>query len=322
MSRRAVIAILSVTVGLLMGLNGCGGNQTPTTYSSTPAATPTQTTTPPINVKIDYFGIKSTHRDPYDMFQAKIQLHVVVDDGKTQEATDIPPTADGTSMDDFYLGEAMQRVFHTPSVGDHLKVSILAYSTDDREAKKAILDWAASLGQPGASAIKTFYDQFPQKKVLIGYYENTWYPTEGWGTEPGTYGKVGSNDLRLWFRIWSSNEPAVTPKPSFGPDIKIQVTLPSNAKKRPASEIAYVTTYNTTFTLVNNESVDVPVHWQAHSSAAGDFDQGDVTVPKNGHVNVTKGYYYTTTGTLKIDYAISYRGNKLDTWSGTMNVAP
>ena len=110
---------------------------------------------------------------------------------------------------------------------------------------------------------------------------------------------------------------------TFVPDVKIQsVTLPTNAKKRPASETIWVTTYTTILTLINSESVDVTVHWQAHSSATGDFDQGDVTVPRNGSVTVTKAYYYTTAGTWNIDYSISYAGNRVDSWSGTMIVSP
>ncbi len=110
---------------------------------------------------------------------------------------------------------------------------------------------------------------------------------------------------------------------SFVPDVKIQsVTLPTNARIRLPSEVYVVTLYNTSFRLVNNESVDVTVNWQANSSITGNFDSGSVTVPKNGYLDITKGYYYTAIGTEKITYTIYYSGTQIDSWSGTYTIAP
>jgi hypothetical protein len=212
-------------------------------------------------------------------------------------------------------------IFNTPSVGEYLKISILAYSCQDKDTALGILKGLEAF-QPGLRTLREFYASLEQKKELIGYYEHTWYPVEKWGTASGQFSKEGQGDLQLWFRIWSDKEPPVVAKPTFLPDVKIQsVTLPSNVKKRPASEFITVTYYDTTFRLVNNESVNITVHWQAHSSVAGDFAQGDVTVPKNGYFHVTEWYYYKTAGTLTITYTISYKGNKLDSWSGTMVVS-
>ncbi len=110
---------------------------------------------------------------------------------------------------------------------------------------------------------------------------------------------------------------------AFMPNVKIQnVTLPSNAKKRPSSEVIFVTTYTTTLRIANYESVDITVSWQGYSSAAGNFDSGTLTVPKNSYVDVTRAYYYTTSGVVQVTYTLLYEGNRLDTWSGIMNVSP
>jgi hypothetical protein len=111
----------------------------------------------------------------------------------------------------------------------------------------------------------------------------------------------------------------VTPFPS-SPNVKIQsVTLPANAK---ISSGFIVTNYSTVFRLINNESIDVPISWLAHSSLTGNFGSGSVTVPKNSYADVSKGYHYSTPGILTITYTTFYNGVQLDSWKGTMNVAP
>jgi hypothetical protein len=103
--------------------------------------------------------------------------------------------------------------------------------------------------------------------------------------------------------------------------IKIQsVTLPSGVR---TSSGIIVTTYPTTFRLVNSASVDVTVTWQVNFSANGNpySNYSDsVTVPKNGYIDVTNRYYYPIAGTWNVTYTISFNGSQLDTWSGTMNV--
>jgi hypothetical protein len=99
-------------------------------------------------------------------------------------------------------------------------------------------------------------------------------------------------------------------------NIKIQnVTFPTNAR------VGY-TSYNMTFRLVNNESVDMVITWKANSSVTGNFDSGSVTIPKNGYIDVTRGYVYSTAGPVTITYTIYFNGNLLDTWSGVMSVLP
>jgi len=106
---------------------------------------------------------------------------------------------------------------------------------------------------------------------------------------------------------------------TFIPGVKIQsVALPSNAK---TSSGIILTTYPTTFRLVNNESVDVTVTWQVHFFANGNpFSNysNTVTVPQNGYIDVTNRYYYPIAGTWNVTYTISINNSQVDTWSGTM----
>jgi hypothetical protein len=104
------------------------------------------------------------------------------------------------------------------------------------------------------------------------------------------------------------------------PDVKIEsLTLPTNAKVSLGTP---PTTYTTTFRLVNKESVDVTVDWQLNSSVSGTLPGGSVTVPKSSYVDVTKPYYYTVAGAVTFTYTIYYNGVRLDTKSGTINIAP
>ena len=106
---------------------------------------------------------------------------------------------------------------------------------------------------------------------------------------------------------------------TFIPGVEIQsVALPSNAK---TSSGIILTTYPTTFRLVNNESVDVTVTWQVHFFANGNpFSNysNTVTVPQNGYIDVTNRYYYPIAGTWNVTYTISINNSQVDTWSGTM----
>ena len=133
-------------------------------------------------------------------------------------------------------------------------------------------------------------------------------------TWSGTMNVIGSNTAT------STTTTTTTTTTSAIPNMKIQsVTLPSGAK---TSSGIVVTTYPTTFRLVNSESFDITVNWQAHSSVTGNFGNGSVTVPKNGYVDVTNNYYYTVAGVVNLTYTIYYNSNQIDTWSGTMNVLP
>lgn len=223
-------------------------------------------------------------------------------------------------MDNFTLNTVMQRIYHTESVRGPLKISTLAYSAENKQAVSSILDALMQLGQSSAGTLKSLYDSLPAQNELIGYYETLWYPSENWGIKTTGYENQGSDELRLWFQIYSGNEPAAMPKPVLLPDVKIlSLTLPSNAR---VSYGFVVTAYNTTFRLISNESANVTVDWRAYSSVTGNYDSGTITVPKNSFIDFTKGYYYTTAGPATVTYAIYFNGALLDTKSGTVNVAP
>ena len=272
---------------------------------------------PRLTIALDYFGIKSTHQAVLDNAANTIQLLAVVEDGKTSKQFSYPSSKVGAIVKDYSLQDLKsQIIFQTPSIGDHLKLSVLAYSCTNKDTALGILNAFQSY-DPNQGTVIQFYNNLSQAKQLIGYYDHTWSAAENWGASQNEY-QQSEGDLILWFRIWSGNLYAVVTKPKLIPDVKIQsVMLPivkiSNEPYIPSD-------YNTTFRLVNNEPVDLTIDWQANSSAIGNFDSGSVLVPKNGFVDVTKKYHYTTTGAAKMTYTISHNGVQLDTWSDNMNV--
>lgn len=280
---------------------------------------------PPIQVALDFFGIKDTHQPSVSFAPNTIQLYVVAYDGKTTWNYTYPSNGEGIPMNYFQLEDlSQQTIFRTSSVGDNFTICALAYSCADKNTALSILT-ALEAYDPSIEPLKDFYEKLPQQKELIGWYEHTWYAVDEWGTKQATYEAQGSGDLRLWFRIWSNTEPAPIPKPRFVPDVKIvDVKLPTDAK--PGSMwIIGSKQYPITISLVNNEEFDVPIIWEAESSIAGKFAQGQqATVPKNGkQLDITTLYWWQV-GEYNITYTIYYYWNnaKLDTWSGSLNVTP
>jgi hypothetical protein len=277
---------------------------------------------PPIQVVLDFFGIKDIHQPPISVAPNRIQLYIVVDDGKTTWNFTYPRNGEGIVMDYFQLEDLRkQTIFQSLSVGDHLTISALAYSCADKEATLSV-GKALQTFEPSMGPLLDFYERLPQSRELIGWYEHTWYTTDEWGTVQGRYEEEGRGDLRLWFRIWSNEELAPISKPRFVPDVKIlDVTLPTDAK--PGSVwIIGSKQYPITLSLMNNEEFDVPIKWEAESSMTGKFHHGEAIVPRNGkQLDITK-YYWWEAGDRTITYTIYYSWNnaKLDTWSGTVSV--
>ena len=276
---------------------------------------------PPIQVSLDFFAIKDTHQPSVSFGLNTIQLYVLVDDGEESMAYSYPSSGEGIPMKYFQLVDlGQQTVFDTSSVGDYLRVSVLAYSSPDREATLSIAR-ALEAFEPSIGPLLDFYERLPQEKELIGWYEHTWYRADEWGAEQAIYEAEGQGDLRLWFRIWANTEPAPISQPLFVPDVEIQdVKLPTDAK--PGSVLIIGSKqYPITLSLTNDEEFDVPIKWEAESSMTGKFDQGEDTVPKNGHLDITRLYWWEA-GDRTITYTIYYYWNdaKLDTWSGTLNV--
>lgn len=121
---------------------------------------------------------------------------------------------------------------------------------------------------------------------------------------------------------FGSNPPGTSPTSSgttstktfINPTVKTMVTLPTNVQASPTVK------YPITFRLTNGEDVDLVVTWIAHSAVAGDFDNGTVTIPKNGFVEVTRSYIFNVPGHALITYNISYNGTSVSGYSGSINV--
>jgi len=300
----------------------------PPTTPEAPEAPP-QVSPPPLNVRIDYVGVKDAgdHEDAWAPFNGELQLVVVVTDGKPamgQDATFIPPTKQGfQQIHDFETKRIDERVFHTSSVGDYLKVSILAWDIDSKAEILNDLAILEALGAPGAAELRTLYSLLPEEDDLVGYYQHTWGADENYGI--GQHEAVGKDEFgndNFWigFSIWSDEEPPSISEPSLLPDVKIQsVNIPSQVKDSSGCFFPYE--YDNTLTIVNKESIPVEVDWNAYSSAKGEiFDSGTVTIQANGYRSIIESYYYTTLGPVTETYTLYYNGEELDSWSGTLNV--
>lgn len=273
----------------------------------------------PLNVTIDYIGVTSAH-DQEDIWDpdGEVQLLVLITDGKETPKVPLPPDETGFKMGDFEVRKINQRVFHTTSAGEYLKVSIVAYDIDSKEKTMSYLSILEAFGLSGASSLKQLYAMLPQEDDRIGYYESTWYPEDNWGI--GQYSAEGIEDLRVWFTIWSDTEPASISMPSLLPDVRIQdVDIPNQVEKSSAWFPLY---YKHMLTIVNNEPIDIKINWHAHSTDTGDFDEGSENIPAGSRKSITRSYFYETAGQIKLTYTISYKDSVIDSWSGTVNVIP
>ena len=325
----SVTLVALILLPLLLCACHCGGQTTwnpPPSYTpvsgSAQTPTPTPVPNPPLNVHLEYVGITYTH-DREDIWDShgEVQIVVVVTDGITQTDTVIPPAAGGYPMEDFETKSIDQRIFHTSSVGDYLKVQILAYDIDSKSETLDFLSMAEALGVPEAGVLKVIYQFLPEEDDFIGYYEHTWYPDENWGI--GQYPGVGFDDLRVWFSIYSDVKPPAPLKPILLPDVKIQsVSVPSQVEQCPWWYLI-CPTFLHSMTLINNEEHSVTVDWQGHSSATGDFDSGSVTVAGLGTEDVNEWYsYQQETGSVVITFTIFYEGTELDSRSAVVEVVP
>jgi len=325
-----MVCVLGVVLLLVCTFVGCAPSYTPlvptpnTTQPSshTPSVPPVpqnlpvaaQSTHPSLNVTVDYIGIKNAYTS-VDKYHSNVKIIVVVNDGKTNSD---PITIPSASMTYFETREINQRVFQTSSVGDYLKVSIMAYNVYNRDDTLSLLSAFEKLGQPVAGSFRTIVESLP-KESYIGYYDSIWYPADNWGI--GSYEEKGVDNFRVWFRIGAGSEPPLIPKPEFLPDIKIKdVTIPSSISLGQWGN--HQVTHK--FTLENNENFAIGVRWAANSSMTGDFDSGTVDLPGNGSKEITKQYTYNKEGTAAITYKIyyAYNGKQLDQRTVEVSVAP
>ena len=63
------------------------------------------------------------------------------------------------------------------------------------------------------------------------------------------------------------------------------------------------------------------VCWQMNSSILL-YDGANVTVPANGYRDITANYQYKASGRDYVTYIISYNGNQIDSWKGTLDILP
>lgn len=313
-------SILIETVGVNVATYQDTGLEPATTYqyavrayndaeeSQAVVATVTTAGLSPLNIRLDYFGVKDNHG-------GYVQLVVVVSDGKTTESHLIPQDK-YYRMDDYELMNIDQRqIFHTDSLAGDLTVNILAYNCNYlREQNLELLNMLEGLAGRPYPEIRNAIESTPQYDERIGEYNFQWNCNEPMPV--GQYNERGVEDLRVWLTIWSDTSPD-----PWLPDVKIHnVELSPNAKVRGLLNSFIL--YNNTVKLDNNESFDIELDWQGHSSVSGNFDNGSVIVPKRSSVSIEKGYYYETAGSREITYTITYNGTVLDSWSGTLNVIP
>lgn len=296
----------------------------PTSTPPSPAepSSPSQPANPPMNLTIDYIGIKSAYDegDPYDRYSSEVKLVVLVSDGQEKSTPQLIPPTEYLNMRDFHVEELKQRVFYTPSVGDYLHVCILAYDVDPNTETLNLLSAFEKLGQSAAGALRMIVDSLP-KESLVGYYESTWYAADNWGV--GHHDAVGVGNFRVWLRIWSNQEPPPSPTPPSQPDVKIdRVVLPSTVS------LGYIGLKNVNHTLVltNNENTDVTIDYFGDSDLAKELYRspvkGKAEVPRRGSIELPHQFQYSKAGTNTVTYIIKYDGKQLSRWSGKVTVTP
>ena len=186
-----------------------------------------RTLNPPLNVTINHIGVIFDH-DPIG--PGDIGIVLVASDGYELIETIIPPGEETFQLNDYETIELNQRVFHTSSAGDYLKISIIAYDDDPETMLSDILHTAlpligSLLGVPFISSVDEFllaYEEetgeplFVNQDDFVGYFEGLWGSDESWGI--GQHEAIGTDDLRVWLSIWSDSEPSPMPVLSLRPE--------------------------------------------------------------------------------------------------------
>jgi len=290
------------------------------TVGSTPSPTPTPMYSPeplPLSVRLDYVGVGCA-------YGGHVQLAVEVTDTNVgvPERHLMPPVEAAAVEDvgDFKVMRINQEVFHTSAMKGGLSIGILAYDRD--QAKSNFLDWIAMMEWYYGESIlplKNLVEAMPENDRLIGWYDETWYPEESWGV--GNHTERGSDDLQVWYSVWSGAKPAPVPEPSLLPRVRIiDASIPSEVKQCPWT---ICPEYKHSWTLQNEEDCDIDVNWQGHSSVTGDFFKGSATVPSYGMKTVGGSWSYRQAiGPATLTLTIYYRAKELDSRSDTVMVVP
>jgi len=243
------ISVVVVVTVLALLLPACGyppsGSPPPETSPpspSTPSVSPPETPSPnpPLNVRIDYIGVKDAMGDNdygEDPFYGEIQMIIVITDGKNEPQTcyipqETPRGLEGFTIPDFDKTEINQKIYHTASAGDYLKLSMIAYDVDSKTklmTDAAILELLGTIaGVPEARIFKELVSLLPVENDLVGEYEATWYPDENYGIEQHNVScldKSANKNFFVGFSIWSDTEPPLLPVPSTLPGVPENQTL-------------------------------------------------------------------------------------------------
>jgi len=281
----------------------------------------------PLNVSLQYLGVKSNQAGSGE---ANIYLLLVITDGYEQETGRLLPAQGTFSLQGYQTIELNQEVFHTGSRGDSLKVCILAYKQNDPSWRTTILMPALAEIErslrwgdyPSAKEILSTVDKHMEKATtsfsgggdqLIGYYENVWGAGGSFGV--GQYEGVGSDDLRLWFSIWSKEPPGLPLRPALLPDVSLQdvniVSTVSTGDKRVDI-----------IRIQNDEPHPISVVLKGTSLLTGEFYNSNIDLPADGFGWLEKEFGNNSPGTDTISYYLYFRGIELDSWSEELAVVP
>ncbi|MCK4354660.1 MAG: hypothetical protein KAW83_05340 [Dehalococcoidia bacterium] len=314
--------LASLLIALILLLPACSGSRS--YYDHAPATSSPPPPPPPLNVTIDYIGVKLDH-DPLEVQgPGDICLVIVITDGE-HSIEEILPPGEGNAfyLNDYETITLNQRIFHTASAGDYLKISILAYEDDPEGLISDFLQvglpiLGVIMGNPdigGLSTVLSQYEEntgkplFENKDDYVGYYEEFWGSDESWGI--GQHNAVGRDDFRVWLSVWSDSQPQPVPKPTLIPDVVIE-------NVNMLSQVEVGKRHTTTITLRNNESHSITVTLEEHSSVTGDVSSQAVIVPANGNKDVTTTTHCDTPGSRTITYKVFFRGNEIASWQGTL----
>lgn len=214
--------LASLLIALILLLPACSGSRS--YYDHAPATSSPPPPPPPLNVTIDYIGVKFDH-DPLEVQgPGDICLVIVITDGE-HSIEEILPSGEGNAfyLNDYETITLNQRVFHTASAGDYLKISILAYEDDPEGLISDVLQvglpiLGVIMGNPdigGLSTVLSQYEEntgkplFENKDDYVGHYEEFWGSDESWGI--GQHNAVGRDDFRVWLSVWSDSQPQPVP---------------------------------------------------------------------------------------------------------------
>ena len=296
----------------------------------TPSPPPTTPISPtsqlPLSVTLHYLAVRSNQAASGT---ADVYLLLVVADGYQKAADRFLPAGGTFSLNSYQTIELNQTVFHTDNAGDSLKVCILAYKQNDPRWLTSILMPALAEIEQGlawgdyrsAREILSTVDTHMEKSTidfssggdrLIGYYEDVWGTNESLGI--GQYKGVGSDDFRLWFSVWSTEQPKSPPQPTLLPDVTLDnVNMVSTARVGD--------TRTDIVRIKNVEPHPVAVTLKGTSSKTGDFYNNAIEVPAEGYTWVETDVISDSPGINTISYDVYFRDTKLDSWSDELKVS-